>query len=95
MKIHFILKGKTITLDVESLDTIENIKKIIKKKEWIDPSQPIIFMFCGKNLLDNKTVETCYINHDSTILTFLKSNYKKKIFVKTLKGKTINLDVDP
>ena len=80
-------------MDVESSDTIENIKKIIKNKEGIDPSQPMNFLFCGKFLLDNETIGTHYINHDSNILVFLKRNYNMKIFVKTLKGKTINLDV--
>ena len=80
-------------MDVESSDTIENIQKIIKNKEGIDPSQPMHFWFCGKYLLDNETLGTYHINHDSHILAFIKRNYIMKICVKTLKGKTIDLDV--
>jgi ubiquitin len=89
-----ICTGGMITLNVQPNDSIASVKAKIQKERDI-PTEEQRLIFAGKRLENNRTLSFYDIRNESTL--GLKPNLRggMQIFVKTLTGKTITLEVEP
>lgn len=65
--------GKSLTLDVQGSDTIEEVKKKIQDKEGIPPHEQTL-IFDGRPLEDRITLSQFVIQDGSTLHLVLKSS---------------------
>lgn len=89
------LAGDTISLVVESSETITKLKKRIRDTDTTPISQYGLII-AGKNLEDGRTLSDHNIQNESTlhmVLITFQSGTEMQIFVKPLTGKTITLMV--
>ena len=87
------LTGKTLTLTVEGYHTTDTVKRIIQAKEGM-PSDQLRLIYAGKQMEDDRMVCEYNIQPGSSIHLVLRLRGGMQIFVKTLNGKTITVEVD-
>ena len=83
--------GKTLTIDVESSDTIEKVKKKIQDKEGVPPDQQRL-IFDGQILENNNETLDYYNIEEPSTLVCVFPKKDMKILVKTLNGYSLILN---
>jgi len=87
------LTGKTVSIEVEEGESIEDVKAKIAEKEGIPPEQQRL-IFGGQQLQDSKTLDDYDVGDDATLHLVLRLRGGMQLFVKTLTGKTVSIEVE-
>ena len=85
-------KGERITLEVNTSDTVENVKTKIQDREKIPPNQQRLY-FAGNLMKDGTLLSDYGIQNES--LVYVIPVFTMTVYVKTLANKTIALEVEP
>jgi len=96
MQIFVNLVGKTqLTLAVKPSTTVDSIKSMIREMGGVPPGTTFRVIHCGKVLEEDRTVSDYNLQKETTLFLGLSTKgLGMQIFVKTLTGKIIPLDVE-
>ena len=87
------LTGRTSTITVEAGESIRSIKEKLREMEGIPESDQRL-VFAGKHLEDSRAISDYNIREESTLYLLLRLRGGMQIFVKTLTGKTMTVNVE-
>ena len=90
--------GEAFELEVEPSGSIEEVRAMIQTKTGIPPDQQLLVIFYDKDavlLQDGCTLFNYNVQTKSTLHLLEVRKSSMEIFVKTLMGKTVTLEVDP
>ena len=88
--------GKALSLEVEPSSSIKEVKMLIQDKERIPADAQRLISLGGKQLEDDRTLSYYDVKENDTIHVVLRllGGQPTEIFVKTLTGKVITLNVE-
>jgi ubiquitin len=87
------LTGKTMTCEVKPTDTVAHLKQFINEREGIPADQQRL-IFGGKQLEDERCLSDYNVQKENTVHLVLRLRGGMQIFVRTLTGKTITVEVE-
>ena len=94
------LTGRTITLDVDSDDTIERVKQMLCDRQHCGHVDSIQLIYAGRGLEDFRTLGDYNIQNEATIHLVTRSPRRAeppptplRVFIKRDSGKTVTLDL--
>jgi ubiquitin C len=87
------LSGKTIAVDVEGSEYVEDLMERVHSKEGI-PMDEQRLVHNGRQIYHGTALSDCGIHKESIIHLKVRCFGGMQIFVKTLSGQTITLEVE-
>ena len=87
------LTGKSYAVDITEADTVASLKNKLHEKEGIAQSE-MRLIFAGKEMQEERALSDYNLQKASTVHMVLRLRGGMQIFVRTLTGKTMTVDVE-